>query len=163
MTRKMLDCRAMPSESGCTVTLYGEEDELVRAGAAHAVDAHGHTDGPELQDMLRSGLTDAVEPPTRAGAFVQLIEVRTRRVDDVIALDQRWAQSIGDARTARWMIRAADRDRPDTYVAIVEFPSREAAMANSDHPATTELAGQMAKLCDEEPVFRNLDVLATGV
>lgn len=162
MTRMMLDCRAMPSDSGCTLTLFGEQDELIRAGAAHAVDAHDHTDGPELRDALRGALTEAVESPTEAGAFVQLIEVRTRRADDLFALDDRWAQSIGDARTTRWMIRATDRDRPDTYLAIVEFPSYEAAMANSNHPTTAEFAGQLAKLCDEEPVFRNLDVLSTG-
>jgi hypothetical protein len=48
------DCRKMPSESGCTLTISGEEEEVVRAAALHAVDAHGHTDGPELREQILS-------------------------------------------------------------------------------------------------------------
>ncbi len=59
MTRKTADCREMPSESGCTLTISGEEDEVVRAAAMHAADVHGHTDGPELREQIRSMLTDA--------------------------------------------------------------------------------------------------------
>lgn len=159
MTRMMLDCRDMPSESGCTLTLFGEEDELLRAGAAHAVDVHGHTDNEELRDALRAGLREPVQPNTAPGSFVQLIELRTHRVDDVNALVDQWQQAIGDARTARWTIQTADRDRPDTYLAIVEFPSRQEAMANSDHPVTADFATSLAKLCDQAPTFRNLDVV----
>jgi predicted small metal-binding protein len=54
MARKVADCREMPSESGCTLTISGEEDEVVRAAALHAADVHGHTDGPELRDQIRS-------------------------------------------------------------------------------------------------------------
>ena len=57
MTRKVADCREMPSESGCTLTIAGEEDEVVRAAAMHAADVHGHPDGPELRDQIRSMLT----------------------------------------------------------------------------------------------------------
>jgi hypothetical protein len=159
MTRMMLDCRDIPSESGCTLTIFGEEDELLRAGAAHAVDVHGHTDGEELRDTLRAGLRDPVQPNTAPGSFVQLIELKTHRIDEVNALVDHWAQAIGDARTARWSIQAIDRDRPGTYLAIVEFPSRQAAMANSDNPLTAEFATGLAKLCDQEPAFRNLDVI----
>ncbi len=59
MTRKTADCREMPSESGCTLTISGEEDEVIRAAALHAADVHGHTDGPELREQIRSLLTDA--------------------------------------------------------------------------------------------------------
>jgi len=58
MARKTADCRAMPSESGCTLTISGEEDEVVRAAAMHAADVHGHEDGPELRDQIRSMLSD---------------------------------------------------------------------------------------------------------
>lgn len=57
MTRKVADCREMPSESGCTLTIAGEEDEVVRAAAGHAVDVHGHVDGPELREQIRALLT----------------------------------------------------------------------------------------------------------
>lgn len=158
MSRMMLDCREMPSESGCTLTLIGEEDEVVRAGAAHAVDVHGHEDNEELRSALRAGLREPVHGNTEPGSFVQLIELRTGRIDDVNTLVDQWAQAIGDARTARWTIQTTDRDRPDTHLAIVEFPSHRAAMANSDHPVTADFATKLAKLCDQEPTFRNLDV-----
>jgi hypothetical protein len=48
------DCREMPSDSGCTLTIAGEEDEVVRAASMHAADVHGHADGPELQEQIRS-------------------------------------------------------------------------------------------------------------
>jgi predicted small metal-binding protein len=58
MARKIIDCRDMPSDSGCTLTIAGEEDEVVRAAAMHAADIHGHADTPELQDQLRTMLKD---------------------------------------------------------------------------------------------------------
>jgi hypothetical protein len=58
MARKIADCREMPSESGCTLTIAGEEDEVVRAAAIHAADVHGHEDGPELRQQIRSMLKD---------------------------------------------------------------------------------------------------------
>ena len=58
MGRKIADCREMPSESGCTLTIAGEEEEVVRAAAMHAADVHGHTNGPELQNQIRDMLRD---------------------------------------------------------------------------------------------------------
>lgn len=60
MARKIADCREMPSESGCTLTIAGEEDEVLRAATAHAIDVHGHADGPDLRDGIRSILKDEV-------------------------------------------------------------------------------------------------------
>jgi len=59
MARKIADCREMPSDSGCTLTIAGEEDEVIRAAAMHAADVHGHSDGPELREQIRSMLKDA--------------------------------------------------------------------------------------------------------
>jgi predicted small metal-binding protein len=58
MARKIADCRDMPSESGCTLTIAGDESEVIRAAAMHAADVHGHVDGPELRDQIRSMLKD---------------------------------------------------------------------------------------------------------
>ena len=63
MSRKVADCRRMPSESGCTLTISGEEEEVVRAAAEHAVSVHGHEDTPELRDEVRSMLEDEVAAP----------------------------------------------------------------------------------------------------
>ena len=53
MARKYIDCRDYPSESGCTVAISADsQDELVDAAAQHAVQVHGHQDGPELRQQL---------------------------------------------------------------------------------------------------------------
>lgn len=57
MSRKYIDCRDFPSETGCTVAISADsEDELVEAAAQHAVEVHGHQDGAELRAMLRDGV-----------------------------------------------------------------------------------------------------------
>jgi Protein of unknown function (DUF1059) len=158
--RMMVDCRDVPSESGCTLAISGEPDEVVRVAVAHAIEVHGHTDDPELHEAIRSGLRPASTELSGLGAFVQLIEFRTSRIDEVDATTEQWAEAIGAARSARWEITGADRDQANTYVQIVQFPSHEAAMANSGHKATGEFADRLHKLCDGEPTFRNLDVRA---
>ena len=62
--RKVADCRDFPSETNCTLTISGEEDEVVRAASEHAASVHGHSDGPELRDQVRSTLKD--EAPQHA-------------------------------------------------------------------------------------------------
>jgi predicted small metal-binding protein len=61
MARKMVDCRSMPNEIGCTLTIAGEEDEVLDAAVAHAVDKHSHENTPELREAIRAQLT-AAEP-----------------------------------------------------------------------------------------------------
>ena len=163
MTRKMIDCRDVPSDSGCTLAISGEEDEVLRAATAHAVDVHGHTDDEELRAGIRAGLRDAEEPLVRPGAFVQLIEFGTHRIGDFEAMEDQWVEAIGDARTARWAVTAADRDHPERYVQVVAFPDYDAAMSNSTHPATSEFADRLGKLCEGEATFHNLDVRRSTV
>jgi predicted small metal-binding protein len=59
MARKMIDCRKVPNDIGCTLTIAGTEDEVLDAAVAHAVDKHGHEETPELREMLRAGLESA--------------------------------------------------------------------------------------------------------
>ncbi|GHF46842.1 hypothetical protein GCM10010218_30160 [Streptomyces mashuensis] len=58
MTRKVADCRKYPSESNCTLTIAGEEEEVLRAATQHAVSVHQHEDTPELRDQIRGMLED---------------------------------------------------------------------------------------------------------
>ena len=53
MARKIADCRRWPSESNCSRTIIGEEDEVITAAAEHAASVHGHEDTPELRDQIR--------------------------------------------------------------------------------------------------------------
>jgi hypothetical protein len=52
-----------------------------------------------------------------------------------------------------------DRDRPGTYIMIVEFPSVEAAAVNNDLQATARIARGLAALALRPLTFRNLDLL----
>jgi hypothetical protein len=56
MARKMADCRRFPSESNCTLTIIGEEEEVVSAAAEHAASVHGHADNDELREQIRGML-----------------------------------------------------------------------------------------------------------
>lgn len=58
MTRKVADCRKEPSIMNCTLTIIGEEEEVVRAATEHAVSVHQHVDSPELRKMVRESLED---------------------------------------------------------------------------------------------------------
>ncbi|MFD4176784.1 MULTISPECIES: DUF1059 domain-containing protein [Streptomyces] len=58
MTRKIADCRKYPSETNCTLTIAGEEDEVVRAASEHAASVHGHENNPELREQVRGMLED---------------------------------------------------------------------------------------------------------
>lgn len=90
--------------------------------------------------------------------FMQVIEFRTKRIDEYNnALDE-WLEATKGKRAARGGVLAKDRDATDTYLQIVEFPSYEEAMANSDLPETSQYADKLASVCDGPPTFRNLDV-----
>ncbi len=54
MARKIADCRRFESESMCSLTIIGEEEEVLDAAAQHAVAVHGHQDTPELRTQLRT-------------------------------------------------------------------------------------------------------------
>ena len=65
MARKYVDCREMPSESGCDLAMSGSEEHLVEAAAIHAITAHQHDDTPQLRDEIRKTMKDEV-PSTLA-------------------------------------------------------------------------------------------------
>jgi hypothetical protein len=67
MARKIADCRRFESDNDCTLTIIGEEDEVITAAAQHAVAAHGHQDTPELRTRLQAMLEseDSYLPGTR--------------------------------------------------------------------------------------------------
>lgn len=59
MARKMIDCRLIPSENNCTLTIAGEPEDVLDAAVLHAADKHAHPNTPELRDQLRGALQDA--------------------------------------------------------------------------------------------------------
>jgi predicted small metal-binding protein len=56
--RKVADCRLYPSEKNCTLTIAGTEEEVLTAAVQHAVTSHGHKEGPQLREQIRSLLKD---------------------------------------------------------------------------------------------------------
>jgi quinol monooxygenase YgiN len=90
--------------------------------------------------------------------FIQIIEFRTSRIDEIQALADERSGQLREGSTAHRVTVTADRDRPGYYLTIAEFDSYESAMENSNRPETSEFAAQMAKLCDGPPTFYNLDV-----
>jgi hypothetical protein len=59
MARMMADCRRWASDSNCSLTIIGEEEEVVQAAAAHASSVHGHENTAELSQQLREMLEPA--------------------------------------------------------------------------------------------------------
>ena len=58
MTRKSIDCRDYPDDTGCTLYLAGEEEHVLRAAVEHAASMHGKETTPEFREQLRSMLTE---------------------------------------------------------------------------------------------------------
>lgn len=92
-------------------------------------------------------------------SYFQIIEIRTTDYAALEAAHEEWLAATEGQRTVvqEWICR--DRDRPDTYLVIVEFPSEEAAAANNDLPATSRIAEALGNLAAEPPSFRNLDLV----
>jgi Protein of unknown function (DUF1059) len=67
MARKIADCRRFESDSNCSLTIIGEEDEVIATAAQHAATVHGHHDTPELREQLRQLLEPEISyiPGTR--------------------------------------------------------------------------------------------------
>lgn len=98
--------------------------------------------------------------------FIQIIEYTTTRIDEVRQATEKFRESRSASQTPVPVIRGtitADRDRANTYLSIVEFPSNEIAMENSARPETSAFAARLAELCDGPPRFYNLDVIDTMV
>jgi predicted small metal-binding protein len=63
MARKYIDCRAIPSDSKCTVTIAADdENELLAVAVQHAVAQHGHQDTPEFRTQLKEAIREGSPP-----------------------------------------------------------------------------------------------------
>jgi hypothetical protein len=91
--------------------------------------------------------------------FVQIIEMTTKKLAEIETLMDEWIVATEGNRSPTRSVLTKDRDRADTYVQVVEFPSYEEAMANSALPETTSFAQRLSALCEGQPTFRNLDTV----
>ncbi|MFF3344528.1 ester cyclase [Streptomyces sp. NPDC002779] len=91
--------------------------------------------------------------------FVQLIDCRTSRFDEMNRLMDTWVEQTKGKRTATHSVIGKDRSDASHFIEIVEFPSYEEAMRNSSLPETGRIFEDMVALCDETPTFTDLDVV----
>jgi hypothetical protein len=93
--------------------------------------------------------------------FVQIMEIKTSRFEELKAFFEKMEAERGDTLLATRSTFTADRDRPGYYLAIIEFNSYEEAMKNSNSASTNEVVAQMRTFFDEPPNYHNLDVVHT--
>ena len=93
--------------------------------------------------------------------FVQIIQYTATEKNraEMDKLTDKWLADTEGKRTAGRAVSCKDRDKPNTYVDIIEFPSYEEAMKNNDMPETAAFAEKAAELSDGPPTFLNLDVM----
>ena len=93
--------------------------------------------------------------------FIQLIEYET---DDIEAVE-RSLLKFREEHPGVMMFTASriaeDRDKPGTYISIVEFDSYESAMKQSNDPALSEFVQRVGPELMTTRSFRNLDVKTT--
>ncbi len=92
--------------------------------------------------------------------FIQIIECRTDRYDDLMALEEQWRAATEGKRTLRRTIVARDRKDPKRLVVFAFFDDYESAMINSELPETGEFGRQQQALLEAPMTFQDLDVLA---
>jgi hypothetical protein len=130
--RKTADCRMMPSESGCSLTISGAEDEVVKAAAEHAASVHGHENTEQTRREIRGMLEDdgpagrygTVMTATLTGSFTALQEaaeqwVEQRRVDGFLDEEVMLAK---DGRTV--VVTVFFRDQA-AYDALADDPDQD--------------------------------------
>ncbi|MFF3936098.1 ester cyclase [Streptomyces phaeofaciens] len=91
--------------------------------------------------------------------FVQLIDCKTSRFDEMDRLMDTWVEQTRGKRTATHAVVGKDRSDASHFIEIVEFPSYEEAMRNSNLPETDKIFRELVALCDEMPTFTDLDVV----
>ena len=92
-------------------------------------------------------------------AFIQIIEMKTSKLDELTALEEEWKKATEGKRTLRRSIITRDRNNPSRYLILAFFDSYESAMQNSNLPETAAFGEKQAALLDAPPNFFDLDVL----
>ena len=88
--------------------------------------------------------------------FIQIIQGRCTRPDELHALADRWREELGPTADG-WLGGTYGVTDDGTFLGIVRFESREAAMRNSERPEQQEWARQMTALVDGETEYHDCD------
>jgi hypothetical protein len=92
-------------------------------------------------------------------AFVQIIQYRTSKIDEMRKVGDEWEAAVGDRGTAHRVMVCGDRDNSGQYFTLAFFDSYDSAMENSNNATTQEYSQRMMSLADGPPTFYNLDVI----
>ena len=91
--------------------------------------------------------------------FVQLIEMRTKNMDEISNLEDEWEKATEGKRTLRRAVIGRDRNDPDRHFVIAFFDDYDSAMVNSNLPETQTFGEKQSALLDAAPQFIDLDVI----
>lgn len=92
---------------------------------------------------------------------MQIIEVETEEPDVITELQHRWEKQ-STYRAHRYLQFCADRERPNTYVAVTSFDTPEDALLYAQDPATSEMLLEIEQLCGAPPRVLNLTVIRSS-
>lgn len=87
--------------------------------------------------------------------FIQVIQAKTTRQDEVRALMEEWGELPNEGTGFLGSTNGFTDD--GTFIGVVRFESKEKAMANSARPETDAMAKRMAELMDGPPEFHDCD------
>ena len=91
--------------------------------------------------------------------FIQIMEIRTTKLDDMLDLERRWEKATEGKRTLRRQILTRDRSDPSLYRVFAFFDSHESAMVNSTLPETQLFSAEFDSVADGPIRFTDLDVI----
>lgn len=158
-TRKVADCRRFPSESHCSLTIIGTEEEVLAAATAHAISWHKHDDTPELREEIRSILEDEQGNGTQGG-WAQLMTMRVRPGNEnaMQRIEAQWEEQIGRGTESGWVHSSLLRsvNDPTEWYTLVSFESEAKARANEKSAQHQALVDQFAPLIDGQPDYVDL-------
>jgi quinol monooxygenase YgiN len=88
-----------------------------------------------------------------------MVEQRTTRIDEMMALEAEWRQASEGSRTIRQSIILKDRSDPHRFLVLAFFDDEEAARAQSEQPESGEFADKMSALLTGLPRYSQFDVI----
>lgn len=88
--------------------------------------------------------------------FIQIIQGRCQRADELHAMLDEWRQDLAPGATG-WLGGTYGTTDDGTFVGVVRFESREAAMANSARPEQDAWAKKMMALMDGPLEYHDCD------
>ena len=91
--------------------------------------------------------------------FIQIIEFKTDKYDELMALESEWRTATEGKRTLRRTIVTRDRNDPKRHLVFAFFDDYDSAMVNSNLPETGEFGQKQQAILDAPMTFTDLDIV----